>query len=174
MQPQVVQVYYHGLVVEPDCKKCPLRYDTKVLPDGYYPARLCLVGENPGEQEQFEGRGFVGRSGQLLWQFCKAYGFGREDVWLTNAALCRKRKVRLSTGAELPEAQVALIAAKACRRRLIGELLSVTGGDPGVVIVPLGNVARQMLSSRTGGGVWAYRGSIETIDLQVLWNAVNS
>jgi DNA polymerase len=173
-EPTVVQTYYHGFVVQPDCAKCPLRYDTKVQPDGYYPARLCLVGENPGEAEQREGRGFVGRSGNLLWQFCKAYGFTREDVWLSNAAACRKRKVRLATGAELSEAQVAVISAKACRRRLIGELFAVTGGNPNAVIVPLGNIARQMLSSRRGGGVWAYRGSIETIDLQALWNKVNS
>jgi len=169
----VDRTYYHGLIVEPDCKYCPLRFDTKVLPDGYIPARLCFVGESPGYNERNDGRGFVGRSGELLWAYCNLYGFSRDDVWVTNGSLCSKRAVSLATGAQLPEEQVKIISAKACRRRLIGELLTVTQGDPQAVIVPLGNVALQMLSLRKNSRVFQYRGSIQRIDLQALWNEVN-
>lgn len=170
--PAADQTYYHGLIVEPNCTKCPLRHDTKVYPDGYIPAKLCFVGENPGFNEIRMGRGFVGKSGDLLWKLCATYGFTRDDVWVSNASLCSKRKVKLTTGAALTEAQVAMISAKACRRRLIGELLAVTKGNPNAVIVPLGNVALQMLSQRQKARVYSYRGSIQKIDLQALWNEV--
>ena len=168
------RTYYQGLIVEPDCHKCPLRWDTKVMPDGYLPAKLCFVGENPGFNETEMGRGFIGRSGELLWAYCNLYGFSRDQVWISNAALCRKRPVKLATGAKLQEEQVKMIAARCCRRRLIGELLAVTQGDPQAVIVPIGNVALQMLSGRKNARVFQYRGSIMKIDLQALWQEVNS
>jgi len=171
-EPQI-STYFQGLIVEPDCTKCPLRWDTKVLPDGYIPAKMCIVGENPGGAEISSGRGFVGQSGDLLWAYCKLYGFSREDVWISNSSLCRKRSVTLTTGAHLNEEQVKMISAKACRKRLIGELLTVTQGNPDAVIVPVGNVALQMLSSRKNARVFAYRGSITKIDLNELWQEVN-
>jgi DNA polymerase len=170
----VVQTYHHGLVVEPDCSHCPLRFDTKVHPDGYYPAKLCLVGEGPGYNEVNQGRGFVGRSGDLLWKYCAIYGFTRDDVWLTNAALCRPRDVVLSTGFTLTAAQVKMISARACRKRLVGELLAITESNPKAVVVPLGNIALQMLTGRKKARVYRYRGSIIEVDLQKLWTEVNS
>jgi len=165
--------YYHGLIVQPDCHQCPLQFDTKVLPDGPSPTRLCFVGEGPGYNEVQEGKGFVGASGQLLWHLAEAKGVTRDMVWVTNGALCKPREVRLSSGAILSETLVKSMSVNACRRRLIGELLAVTQGDPMAVIVPLGNLALQALSPRKGGGIFKYRGSLQNIDLQELWNQVN-
>ena len=173
MPTEAVQTYYHGLIVEPDCARCPLRWDTKVYPDGYLPAKLIFVGENPGRNEQHVGRGFVGRSGELLWRYCELYGFSRDDVWITNAALCRKRDVKLRTGATLNQEQVKMISARCCRRRLIGELLAITRNNPQAVIVPLGNVALQMLYGRKNARVYQYRGSVIPLDLEALWVEVN-
>jgi uracil-DNA glycosylase family 4 len=49
-------------------------------------AKLMIVGEAPGTQEDREGKPFVGRSGQLLDQILAAAGFDPEkDVFITNA-----------------------------------------------------------------------------------------
>lgn len=153
---------------------CPLRWDTKVLPDGYVPAKLCFVAEGPERTECQVGRGFVGATGQHLWRLCEVYGFTREDVFCTNAALCRPREVRLSTGAVLSEQVVKMISAKACRRRLIGELLAVTRGVEHYVIQPMGNIALQMLQpDRKGARVYQYRGAVMDVDLEKLWIEVN-
>lgn len=166
--------YYHQLFYQPDCCRCPLQRDTKVLPDGPIPSKLVFVGEGPGSNEVFEGRGFVGASGSLLWTLCRAYGFDRDQVFVTNSQLCKKRDVKLSSGATLREAQVAMMAANCCRKRLIYELMVVTQCDPGAVIVPLGNIALQMLTRRRGARVFAYRGTIQHIDLQALWTELNA
>lgn len=171
--PAAVRTYYHQLLVEPDCGMCPLRHDKKVLPDGYLPAKLCFVGEGPGNSELIQGLGFVGASGQLLWQLAASYGISRDVVWVTNSSICKPRDVRLSTGAILKEPTVKVLSAMACRRRLVGELLCATQGDPGAVIVPLGNIALQMLSKRRNARIYTYRGAVMQVDLHALWAEVN-
>ena len=166
--------YYHQLLYQPACERCPLQRDTKVLPDGPIPSKLVFVGEGPGFSECREGRGFVGASGNLLWLLCRAYGFDRDQVFVDNAALCRKRDVKLASGAVLREAQVAIMAAQCCRKRLIYDMMVVTQCDPGAVIVPLGNIALQMLTKRKNARVFAYRGTVQHIDLQALWAELNA
>ena len=156
--------YFHGLLAQPNCERCPLQNDTKVYPDGPGPARIAFVGEGPGLQEVSEGRGFVGASGQLLWQMAEEIGLKREDVWTTNAALCRPRSVKFPNGATLPVVRVKVLSAIACRQRLIQELIAV---DP-VVIVPLGNFALWALSDMENARIYAYRGSRIEVDLKTL------
>ncbi len=49
-------------------------------------ARVMIVGEAPGTEEDRQGKPFVGRSGQLLDQILKSVGFDSEnDVFITNA-----------------------------------------------------------------------------------------
>lgn len=63
---------------------------TQVVPgEGNPHARIVLVGEAPGEQEDREGRPFVGRSGQLLDRILGEAELPREEVWITNAVKCR-------------------------------------------------------------------------------------
>lgn len=143
-------------------------HDTKVLPDGPIPARIAFVGEEPGEQETVEGRGFVGPSGQLLWMLAEQAGIKREDVWVTNAALCRARKIVLSNSATIPKPVVKQMAAKACRVRLLKELLYV--GSP--CVVPLGNWALWSTSDIPKAKIYAYRGSRIDVDLHALCELV--
>lgn len=166
-------IYYHGLIIQPDCAKCPLQLDIKVLPDGPIPAKLCFVGEGPGDAEIRQGKGFIGPSGKLLWALASRGGINRGQIWVTNGALCRKRKVQFRSGAELSEDQVQQMAIACCRRRLIGELLYVTQGSPSAVIVPLGNYSLSMLGPRPNMRIFAYRGSVMQIDLFKLWEEVN-
>jgi uracil-DNA glycosylase family 4 len=166
--------YFQGLIVQPDCLRCPLRFDTKVLPDGPVPAKIAFVGEGPGRVEVREGKGFVGPSGKLLWMLAKAGGIERENVWVTNAELCYPRDVTLSTGVRLHKEHVVKIAADCCRRRLIGELLCLSQGNPNFVVVPLGNISLRALNPlRKNMKIFGYRGSVLKVDLNMLWEEVN-
>ena len=160
--------YHHGLLAQPDCANCPLRYDTKVFPDGPVPARIAFVGEEPGGVEKMEGRGFVGPSGQLLWHMAAEVGIDRSEVWTTNASLCAARQIRLTTGGIIPKMVVKALAAQACRARLVNELRGVSPA----VIVPLGNWALWALSDIPKSSIYAYRGSRIDIDLDGLYDAV--
>jgi DNA polymerase len=48
-----------------------------------------IVGEGPGEQEDRQGRPFVGRAGQLLTRLLAAVGWPRETVFIGNVVKCR-------------------------------------------------------------------------------------
>lgn len=165
--------YYHGLIQQPDCQLCPLQHDRKVLPDGPIPASVVIVGEGPGPTEVEEGRGFIGPSGKLLWYLADRKGIQREDIWCTNAALCQPRNVRLATGAVLPRTKVLSLSAQACYKRLIGELLFVTKNNPNAVIIPVGNISLRSLTKKPNAKIFAYRGSRQALDLQLLWNDVH-
>ncbi len=52
-------------------------------------ARLMIVGEGPGENEDLQGEPFVGRAGELLNKMLAAIGLRREDVFITNTIKCR-------------------------------------------------------------------------------------
>ena len=73
------------------CTACPLAESrTRVVP-GVYPvgARLLLVGEAPGAQEDATGVPFVGRSGELLDQLLAAAGLDRATLAVCNVVKCR-------------------------------------------------------------------------------------
>jgi len=129
------------------------------------PARVAFVGEEPGVTEERKGLGFVGPSGSLLWDMLgPACGFKRSDIWVTNAALCRSERVKLSNGAELPRETVQQMAVECCKLRLLDELQVI---DP-VVIVPLGSIALKQLTGVLKAKIYGYRGSRSEIDLAAL------
>ena len=71
-------------------REIPLEGATRVVPgEGNPHARLVLVGEAPGEQEDRQGRPFVGRSGKLLDQLLNTAGLDRRDLWITNTVKVR-------------------------------------------------------------------------------------
>lgn len=71
----------------PDCRGCDLyQYADQVVGgEGPARARLVLVGEQPGDVEDKEGRVFVGPAGRLLDKALAEAGIDRSDVYLTNA-----------------------------------------------------------------------------------------
>lgn len=73
------------------CTRCDLRSGCKqvVFGEGDPNARLMLVGEGPGGDEDRLGRPFVGRAGQLLNQILEAAEIPREEVYITNVVKCR-------------------------------------------------------------------------------------
>src|SRR6266850_3125889 len=60
-----------------------------VRPDGPIPARIMLVGEAPGAQEEAEGIPFVGESGKELNRMLQEAGITRSECFVTN--VCRVR-----------------------------------------------------------------------------------
>lgn len=84
-----------------------------VLPDGDPASRIIFVGEGPGENEDLQGRPFVGKSGKILSDMMEEAGFSRSDVLITNTVKCRPPGNRDPTPEEM----------SACRRFLESELL---------------------------------------------------
>jgi DNA polymerase len=72
---------------EAACTRCPLyRNATQVIPgEGPAEARIMMVGEQPGDQEDLQGRPFVGPAGQMLDRAIRDSGLDRTTVFVTNA-----------------------------------------------------------------------------------------
>lgn len=73
------------------CTRCDLAPSRTqvVVGTGPAPARLMLVGEAPGAQEDAAGRPFVGRAGRLLDRLFEANGLDRGEAYITNIVACR-------------------------------------------------------------------------------------
>lgn len=69
------------------CRRCPLWRDATqgVAGEGPATARLMIVGEQPGDQEDLAGQPFVGPAGKVLDAALAEAGFDRRDVYVTNA-----------------------------------------------------------------------------------------
>jgi DNA polymerase len=74
-----------------ECRKCRLSElrNRVVFGEGDPHARLFVIGEAPGADEDAQGRPFVGRSGQLLDKILLSVGFERRDVYIGNIIKCR-------------------------------------------------------------------------------------
>ncbi len=73
------------------CTACGLAQGRKhtVPGEGDPAARLMLVGEGPGANEDATGRPFVGAAGTLLTQILGSIGIPRESVFIANVVKCR-------------------------------------------------------------------------------------
>ncbi len=70
------------------CGLCETRTQT-VFGVGDRHARLMVIGEAPGAEEDRQGEPFVGRAGQLLDRMLEAIGLSREQVYIANVLKCR-------------------------------------------------------------------------------------
>ena len=73
------------------CVKCKLSNTRKnvVISRGNPKAKLMLIGEGPGEQEDIQGLPFVGKAGQLLDLLLKAQKFPDDSYYIANIVKCR-------------------------------------------------------------------------------------
>lgn len=62
---------------------------------------LMIIGEAPGQQEDAQGKPFVGRSGQLLSKALTQAGIARDQVFITNTVKCRPPGNRTPTPQEI-------------------------------------------------------------------------
>lgn len=133
------------------CHACALRDGCRGVVFGHGPpgAKVMLVGEGPGVEEDRQGRPFVGAAGRLLDRMLTDAGFRREDLYLTNVVKCRPPANRTPARRE----------ARACWPWLREEIALV---DP-VFLVALGASAAAALlgpDARVSGirGQWFSRG----------------
>jgi len=72
---------------EAECTRCPLyRHATQVVPgEGPARARIMLVGEQPGDREDLQGKPFVGPAGRILDEALAEAGLDRDKLFVTNA-----------------------------------------------------------------------------------------
>jgi len=91
------------------CDLCKTRTQT-VFSDGNPHADLVFVGEAPGENEDLQGKPFVGRAGQLLTDIIvKGMTLRREDVYICNVLKCRPPKNRDPLQSEKDQCEPYLI-----------------------------------------------------------------
>jgi len=162
---------HSGMLSRPNCEVCPLRGSRIVPPNGNTRARIAIVGEGPGSNEESEGRGFIGKSGRLLDIMLERAGIDRTELWISNAACCVPRPVTLvmnqgqadQKALSLDTDTVKELSVRACRPRLLEELLLIQPK----VIVPAGALAMWSLTGRNEG-ITARRGAIHQPQLEQL------
>jgi len=137
-----------------NCRACELwkRGTQTVFGEGSPKARVMFVGEQPGDQEDIQGRPFVGPAGQILDKALEEAGIDRKEVYVTNAVKHFKWEPRGKRRIhKKPNSQ----EIAACKPWIEAEI-EVVRPD---VIVCLGATAAQALLGRqfkvsTQRGVW--------------------
>ncbi len=78
------------------CRRCDLWRDATqgVVGEGPGSARLMVVGEQPGDQEDLAGRAFVGPAGKVLNQALEEAGVPRAEIYVTNAVKHFRHELR--------------------------------------------------------------------------------
>lgn len=126
------------------CRGCPLykRGTQTVFSDGPAAAKLMLVGEVPGDQEDLQGKPFVGPAGKLLDRALAAARLDRGEVYMTNVVKHFKWEPR---GKRRLHGKPSAREIAACRPWLEAEILVVKPRT----IVCLGATAAQTLLGRS-------------------------
>ena len=126
------------------CRACDLwRTGTQtVFGDGSRVARIVFVGEQPGDEEDVQGRPFVGPAGRLLDKALVEAGIDRRDVYVTNVVKHfkweprgKKRIHKKPNGREI----------RACRPWLDAEVRAL---DPGLIVCLGATAAQALLGSK--------------------------
>ncbi|GGW92376.1 uracil-DNA glycosylase [Streptomyces lomondensis] len=128
-----------------DCRGCPLHRDATqtVFGEGRQDARVMLVGEQPGDQEDRQGKPFVGPAGRLLDRALEEAGIDPDEAYVTNAVKHFKftqaepRKRRIHKAPNLRE-------MTACGPWLAAELAVV---EPELIVVLGATAGKALLGS---------------------------
>lgn len=169
------------------CHICPLKGCTVVpteKPDGNGPGLVAIVGEAPGEEEEKNGRPFIGASGRELDAGLRAAGIDRRRALVTNTMLCRpqvkgnkldvylrrlkkeddtRHAERLATWekngrlGEAPKLVRTPSPMECCRPRLETEIANYRN------FITLGKVATNIIAG-TDGGIMPIRGGMRELD----------
>jgi len=123
-----------------ECKACPLyaQATQTVFGEGPAHAALLLVGETPGDQEDRQGRPFVGPAGKLLDHCLEAAGIARDAAYVTGVVKHFKWTPR---GKRRLHSKPNAMEIRACRPWVEAEIAEVKPK----VIVCLGATAAQTL-----------------------------
>ncbi len=118
------------------CRRCPLCETRRniVFGEGSARARIMIVGEAPGAEEDNTGRPFVGAAGQRLNSWIEAVGLERRGVFIANVLKCRPPNNRDPFGPEV----------MACSKFLRAQIRAVRPA----LLVALGRFAASALLGR--------------------------
>ena len=127
-----------------DCRGCDLYKNATqaVFGEGQASARIVMVGEQPGNEEDLQGRPFVGPAGKILQRAIGEVGIDAADVYITNVVKHfkfeerGKRRIHKKPGAAEVEACIPWLKAE-------------IGCVQPEVIVCLGATAAQAILGRT-------------------------
>ncbi len=127
----------------PDCRACPLWEPATqaVFGEGLERSELVLVGEQPGDREDVEGKPFVGPAGRVLDEALEEAGIVRADVYVTNVVKHFKYRQR---GKRRIHQKPDAAEIGACRPWLEAELEAVAPA----ALMALGATAAQALFGR--------------------------
>lgn len=120
------------------CRLCKTRKNT-VFGEGDPDAAIFFIGEGPGENEDLQGRPFVGRAGELLNKMIAGMGLRREQVFIANIVKCRPPDNRVPAPDEVESCTPYLVR----QLEIIRPKVIVTLGLPS---------ARYMLESKLSMG----------------------
>lgn len=160
MQQQALQLYSsleEAQAAAMACQKCGLctTRNNVVFFDGNPKAKLMIIGEGPGQQEDEQGVPFVGRAGQLLSKILAAGNIDRQrETYICNIVKCRPPGNRVPTPDEAAacrpylEAQIDFV-----RPRII--LLAGATAVQGVLRVkdPISKIRGKWIDYRNGARV---------------------
>ncbi len=118
------------------CDDCHLRKGcTRPVPGvGPIPSRVMIVGQNPGRNEDLEGKPFIGAAGQQLDSLLFRSGVSRDDIYITNVVHCLTPNNR----------ELQLSEIKACSRWVNLETQLV---DPDIIVAMGGPAIRHFLDT---------------------------
>ena len=140
------------------CTRCPLHCHATqaVTGEGPRQARIMLVGEQPGDREDLEGRPFVGPAGQLLDEALGEAGLDRATLYVTNAVkhfkFVARGKRRLHQNPSIGEIDI-------CRWWLDQERVLV---KPDIIVSLGGSALRGLIGKSVS--ISSMRGKVHALD----------
>jgi len=123
-----------------NCQKCPLAptRTNVVVERGDRKAKILIIGEAPGEQEDLSGLPFVGKSGQLLDKILESVGFDTsKDVYICNTVKCRPPNNRVPTEIEI----------STCKPYLLEQIRLI---DPQIILLTGATSLKSIMGEKRG------------------------
>ncbi len=123
------------------CKKCKLCMNRNniVFGEGNKQAKIMLIGEGPGADEDMQGIPFVGKAGQLMNKAFEGIGIKREELYITNIVKCRPPQNRTPVKDEseacmdylrnqvmLVKPKIIVLLGNTALKNILGEEYSIT------------------------------------------------
>ena len=134
-----------------DCELHQYRQQT-VFGEGAPDAPVLFIGEGPGQNEDEQGRPFVGRAGDLLTKMIRAMGYERDQIYIANVVKCRPPNNRTPKPQEV----------EACWQYLRRQIETI---QPKVIVTLGGPAAKMILNTKEGitrlRGIWHSYDAVE-------------
>lgn len=121
------------------CTRCPLHESrTLAVPgDGKFTAKVMIIGEAPGKEEDESGHPFVGSAGRYLEHVLEGTGLKRSDFFITNTVKCRPPKNRTPKKLEV----------ETCTSNYLSEQIELI--DPKLIMLLGGVAAKKLLGVKS-------------------------